>query len=190
MSKRVFIVHGWGGYPEEGWFPWLKKELEAEGFVAEVPAMPETEFPEIEAWVSYLSKLVGEPDENTYFVGHSIGCQTILRYLQSLKNTRVGGVVLVAGWLYLENLEDVEKPVARPWLEMPIDFKSVKSATDKFVAILSDNDPYGAVEKNKKALEGKLGAKVVIEHNKGHFSGGDGVTELPSALQSVLEIAE
>ena len=20
MKKRVFIVHGWGGHPEEGWF--------------------------------------------------------------------------------------------------------------------------------------------------------------------------
>jgi hypothetical protein len=27
-AKRVFIIHGWEGYPEEGWFPWLKKELE------------------------------------------------------------------------------------------------------------------------------------------------------------------
>jgi len=29
--KRVFIIHGWGGNPEEGWLPWLKKELEAKG---------------------------------------------------------------------------------------------------------------------------------------------------------------
>ena len=28
--KRVFIIHGWDGYPEEGWFPWLKEELEKE----------------------------------------------------------------------------------------------------------------------------------------------------------------
>jgi len=27
MQKRVFIIHGWDGYPEEGWFPWLKKKL-------------------------------------------------------------------------------------------------------------------------------------------------------------------
>ena len=32
MNKRVFIAHGWDGYPEEGWFPWLKKELETKGF--------------------------------------------------------------------------------------------------------------------------------------------------------------
>ena len=29
--KKVFIIHGWEGYPEEGWFPWLKKELESRG---------------------------------------------------------------------------------------------------------------------------------------------------------------
>ena len=32
--KRVYIIHGWEGYPEEGWFPWLKKELEDRGFDA------------------------------------------------------------------------------------------------------------------------------------------------------------
>jgi len=37
MAKRVFIIHGWDGYLEEGWFPWLKRELEAAGFAAFVP---------------------------------------------------------------------------------------------------------------------------------------------------------
>jgi len=32
MSKRVFLIHGWEGSPEEGWRPWLKKELEKRGF--------------------------------------------------------------------------------------------------------------------------------------------------------------
>jgi esterase/lipase len=35
--KKVFIIHGWDGYPEEGWFPWLKKELEKKGFSVFVP---------------------------------------------------------------------------------------------------------------------------------------------------------
>ncbi len=190
MQKRVFIIHGWGGYPEEGWLPWLKKELEGRGFIVGVPAMPDSENPRIEAWVPYLSELVGQPNENTYFIGHSIGCQTILRYLQTLPSgIKIGGAVFVAGWFNLENLEEEEKPVAKPWLETSIDFKSVKLVADKFVAILSDNDHYGAVSENQKTFEEKLGAKVLVEHKKGHFSGSDGITELPSALQSVLEIA-
>ncbi|PIP29922.1 hypothetical protein COU12_02115 [Candidatus Jorgensenbacteria bacterium CG10_big_fil_rev_8_21_14_0_10_54_38] len=46
--KRVFIVHGWDGYPEEGWFPWLKRELEARGFEVHVPPLPDAGNPRIQ----------------------------------------------------------------------------------------------------------------------------------------------
>src|SRR3989344_3930633 len=107
--KRVFIIHGWGGFPEEGWFPWLKKELEARGFAVQVPAMPDTNEPKIETWVPHLAKLVGEPDEQTFLIGHSIGCQTVLRYLQTLKpGQAVGGALFVCGFLLLRKLETEE----------------------------------------------------------------------------------
>ena len=32
-------------------------------------------------------------DENTYFVGHSIGCQAIMRYLESVDVKKIGGVL-------------------------------------------------------------------------------------------------
>ncbi|MEK7531450.1 MAG: alpha/beta hydrolase, partial [Patescibacteria group bacterium] len=87
------------------WFPWLKTELEKNGFQVHVPAMPESAEPKIEAWVSHLSKIVGDVDKNTYFVGHSIGCQTILRYLETLPaDKKVGGATFVAGWFTLMNL--------------------------------------------------------------------------------------
>src|SRR3989344_2952524 len=97
MNKRVFVIHGWGGGPEEGWFPLLKNELQGHGLEVIVPAMPNTDNPKIEEWVSSLAKMVGQPDENTFFVGHSIGCQAILRYIESI-NKKVGGAVFVAGW--------------------------------------------------------------------------------------------
>jgi len=111
MTKRVFIVHGWDGYPEEGWFPWLKNELEAKDFEVSVPQLPEAKTPRIYNWVPALSKAVGTPDEQTYFVGHSIGCQTIARYLESLpEGVKVGGAVFVAGFFKrLTNLEDDPK---------------------------------------------------------------------------------
>lgn len=37
FMKRIFIAHGWDGCPEEGWFPWLKKELEIREFEVFVP---------------------------------------------------------------------------------------------------------------------------------------------------------
>ena len=190
MVKRVFIIHGWDGHPDEGWFPWLKEELERKGFEVQVPEMPETEDPKIETWVLYLAQLVGKPDENTYFVGHSIGCQAILRYLEYLPDgEKIGGAVFVAGWFTLESLgTDEETETARPWLETPIDFEKIKNRTQNFTAIFSDNDPYVPAE-NQKMFKESLGAKITVEHKKGHFSGNDKITELPSALEAVLEIS-
>ena len=38
--KNVIIIHGTEGYPEENWFPWLKKNLEERGYNVTVPQFP------------------------------------------------------------------------------------------------------------------------------------------------------
>ena len=189
MQKRVFIIHGWDGHPDEGWFPWLKTELEKNGFRVYVPSMPEPAEPKIEAWVSHLSKTVGDIDENTYFVGHSIGCQAILRYIEKLQKP-IGGAVCVAGFLNSSNLAtDEENKIAKPWLETPIDYEKIKKNAGKITAIFSDDDESVGLE-NKDLFEKLLDAKTIIAHNKGHFSDDAGIKELPSALDAVLEISE
>lgn len=190
MKKRVFIVHGWDGYPEEGWFPWLKKELETKDFEVYVPQLPNAESPKIHNWVPKLSEIVGTPNEQTYFVGHSMGCQAIARYLESLpQGIKVGGAVFVAGWFTLMNLETKEeKEIAKSWLETSIDLEKVKSHFSKSIAIFSDNDPYVPLD-NQDDFRNSFGSKIIIEHQKGHFSGpNDGITQLPVVLESLLTI--
>lgn len=193
MTKRVFIVHGWDGDPEEGIFPWLKKELEGRGFTVFALAMPEPEKPAIDAWVSHLREQIGAPDEQTVLFGHSIGAQTVLRYLESLpEGVKIGGAVFLAGWTHLtdeayEDEQDLE--IAKPWLETPLEWDRIKSRAAKFVAIFSDDDavvPFSDSEIFKE----QLGAQIVIEHQKDHFSGSSGIKELPSALDAVLKIAQ
>jgi len=189
-KQRVFIIHGWDGYPEEGWLPWLKAELEKRHFTVMVPAMPTPSRPIIGEWIPFISKLVGSPDKNTFFVGHSIGCQAIIRYLQTLEpGTKIGGAVFVAGWYDLRNLEtEEERLVVRPWLNEPRDDDKIKKAVGKAIAIFSDNDPY-VISENQKSWKEKVNAKIIVEHGKGHLGGGDGIIELPSALEAILEIA-
>lgn len=191
--KRVFIIHGWDGYPEENWFPWLKKELEVRGFEVFVPQLPAPDLPEINSWVSTLSKTVGISDEETYFVGHSIGCQTIVRYLESLPTEfKIGGVVFVAGFFKrLTNLEDDEdvRQTAKQWLETPIDFSKVRIHVPRSVAVFSDNDQYVPLD-NQDDFRDKLNSKIIVEHEKGHFNTAAGVTELPEVLEELLKMAE
>jgi predicted alpha/beta hydrolase family esterase len=185
--KRIFLIHRWSGGPNDDWRPWLKTELEKLGYQVFVPEMPDTDTPVIEKWVSKLSEVVGTPDKDTYFVGHSIGCQAILRYLETI-NTPVGGAVLVAGWFNLENLEDDEvKEIAKPWIETPINLEKVKSVLPKATLIISENDPYGCLEENK-AKFAEIMAKGIVMPNVGHFTEDDGLTELPVVLSEVGEM--
>ncbi|MBI2594612.1 alpha/beta hydrolase, partial [Candidatus Curtissbacteria bacterium] len=139
MKKRVFIVHGWDGNPNEGWFPWLKREFEAKGFEVFVPQLPDAENPRIHKWVPALAETVGQPDEQTYFVGHSMGCQTIARYLESLpEGQKVGGAVFVAGFFkHLTGLEDNPdvRETDKHWLGTPLDLGKVRLHLNKSVAI-------------------------------------------------------
>ena len=185
-TKRAYIIHGWDGYPEEGFFPWLKENLGQQGFTVEVPAMPHPDEPTIEDWVGQLATIVGEPDENTYLIGHSMGCQTILRYLANLENKKVGGAVLVAGFFELVPMDtDAEAAIVKPWLETPIDFEKVKAATANITIILSDNDEWVPLERNKKLFEQYLSPQIIVEHNQGHFSGSSGIQKLPAALEAI-----
>lgn len=183
--RRVYIVHGWEGYPEEGWRPWLKKELEARGFKVFIPAMPNTKNPKQVEWVAHLQSVVGTPDEECYFIGHSLGCIGILRYLETLpEKTKVRGVILVAGF---DN--DLGVPELSDFFKTPINWNKIKSHSDTFISIQSDNDPYNLLPFNQVFKE-KLGAETIVEHNKKHFSGDDGITELPIVLQFLLRIAK
>jgi uncharacterized protein len=187
--KRVFIIHGWAGSPEGGWLNWLKIELEKRGFEVTAPQMPNAETPKIEEWVPFLSGLVGEPQAEDFFVGHSIGCQTIIRYLESIAPKKVGGAVFIAGWFTLKGLEGAdEEKVASPWLIVPINFEKVKTTTRKFLAVLSDNDPYVPLG-DAEIFRGKLGAEVIVQEKKGHFTGEGDTAELPVVLEKILKMA-
>lgn len=190
--KRVFIIHGWDGAPEEGVFPWLKSELEKKGFVVFNPAMPNPLEPRIEEWVPFLAEQVGTPDEDTYFVGHSIGAQTVLRYVASLsEGPSVGGAVFLAGWLNLTDAayeDEDDREIGRPWRETPIDWENAKRRARKYVAIFSDDDPVVPFSDNEIFRE-KLGAEIIVEHGKEHFSGSTGIKALPSLLGAVLGIS-
>ncbi len=186
--KTVYIIHGWDNSPDKPIHRWLKFELEKNGFKVVVPSMPHPKKPTIEDWVAKIKDVVEQPDGDVILVGHSIGCQTILRYLEKLDSTvTVGGVVLIAPWLTLSNIDEAGQRIAGPWLETPINEMEVIKHAPKIVAIFSDNDPYVPIE-NRKLFEHAFGAETIVESGKGHFTESDGVVTLPSALEVILKM--
>jgi predicted alpha/beta hydrolase family esterase len=182
---RVFLVHGWEGSPDNHWFPWLKAELEKCGFFVESVVLPDAHEPHLTAWLSALSKAVGVPDKDTYFVGHSLGCISIVRYLSKLpENVCVGGVVSVAGFS-----SDLGSPEISEFTRSDLDFNAVKIHSSGFVNIFSDNDRYVPLTESRMFAE-KLGAYPLFAQGKGHFSSTKKGLELPVAREAVLSLIE
>ncbi len=191
MRKRVFIIHGWQGSPEEGWFPWLRRQLVARGVDVTVPPMPDPAEPSMQQWIAFLSEQVGTCDENTFFVGHSLGPQAILRYLQRQPSyVRCGGAVFAAafeklGGNFYRSMD--AKRALTPWLEEPIHWEAIRGKGNRFVAIFSDNDDWVPLS-NVEVFSKKLHADTLVLHDRGHFSGSDGMTEFPELLEELWKV--
>ncbi len=184
--KRLFIVHGWGGSPKEPLVAWFGEQGTKLGFETTVLEMPNSQVPTIDAWIKHLDEVVMYPDENTYFVGHSIGFQAIIRYLQSADSPKTGNVLGIGSWFALIGINSPEnKDIARPWLENPIDFVKLRKIVPSFTVILSDNDKFVPFKENEELFKKNLNAKIIVEHEKGHFTEEDGVRDLQVALEEL-----
>lgn len=183
--NKIYIVHCWGGTRDDGWYPWLDDELSDSNNAVYRFTMPNTLNPQIDEWVSFLDSQVDVLDDNTYFVGHSIGCQTIMRYLQSKDICKIGGILFVTPWLDLLDYAIADEEsynIAKPWLTEKIDFDKVKLFTNNINCIFSDDDYFVSLDQKDK-FEKLLGAFSVVVKGKGHISQDDNVYKLNEILE-------
>jgi hypothetical protein len=185
--KRAYIIHRWGGDSTSDWVPWLREELEEKGIAATAPDMPNPNTPTITEWTNTLHTLITSPDAETFIIGHSVGCQAIVRYISSLQeNETIGKVILVAPWTQLTNVGEGNMEIARQWMETPIDWEGAKKHCKSFTVIYSNDDPK-VPQENAKDFANRLGAKLILEESRGHFTDEDDVTQLPVLLKEILE---
>ncbi|OIO24763.1 hypothetical protein AUJ14_05645 [Candidatus Micrarchaeota archaeon CG1_02_55_22] len=179
MSKRVLLIHGWGGSPKGGWCPWLKKHLELHGFNVESLEMPNPDNPLKEEWVDEITAAVGG-EQDVVLVGHSLGCPAILRFLES--GGRASACVLVAG--FAEDLGIVE---IRNFVFKPFDWIAIRSACTRFQVINSQDDPYVPTEQGR-LLANKLSAGLRMVSKVKHISTREEAVRA-GVLETILEVA-
>ena len=190
-AMRLCIIPKLGGTPQTAWYPWLCSELRRRDpcpFAPILtPSMPEENAPEIGAWVGGLAKALGPWEVTlgrTILVGHSVGCQAILRYLATrASDVTVAGVLCVAGWWAL----DTPTSALEPWVKTPFDYARARVAAGKISVLISDNDPHTTdSDENCRTWESRVGANVVVAPGAGHF---DRQKE-PRVLRTLLELRE
>ena len=177
--KQVLIVHGSGGSPNGGWIPWMRINLEREGFQVICPQFPiEPETQTLKNWLKVIEAT--EIDSKTIGIGHSLGVPFLLNYLEKKP---LKAVYLVAGFTGLLNNEFDE--VIHTFSDKDFDWGQIKHNCRNINIIYSDNDSYvpatKAIEMGKK-----LGAEPILIKGAAHFNSEQGFTDFPFLLEKIL----
>lgn len=185
-ARRVIIVHGFNASPEAHWFPWLRDELAAEGIDVSIVSLPRSSSPDASDWEAAVAAELGVPDAQTWLVGHSLGCITILRVLAALPTPwTLGGLALVAG--FTGPLESI--PELDTYLESDVDVERIAPSIRTPVVFRSDDDA-AVPAATTDALAHRLATTSIVIPGAGHFVSTGGVTTVPYVRDAILEQAE
>ncbi|MDE9484443.1 RBBP9/YdeN family alpha/beta hydrolase [Xenorhabdus bovienii] len=174
-GKKVIIIHGYTASPSLHWFPWLKEVLIEQSAEVIIPAMPESLAPKPEAWAKMMMDIAPQVDSNTIFIGHSLGCITVLRHLEVIRSAslHIGGYILVAGC----DSPQATLPELDSFTAEPLDHAFLREITGHRISIISSNDEIVSPQ-SSHALAQSLQTKVITIDNGGHFLDRDGFTRL------------
>ncbi len=180
---NAFIFHGTEGHPEENWFPWLKKELEAKGCKVFVPQFPSPPIvpAKIAEWFGVLKEYEQYINEDTILIGHSLGGVFTLRLLEKLKHP-VKAVFLIGTPIGIKPILNYDRDSS--FSGFNFDWPAIKSNAKHFTVYHSDNDPYVSLG-NGEHLAKELGVKLTFIPNAGHFNTKAGYTSFPDLLEKI-----
>lgn len=169
-DKNAILIHGLGGYGDQGWFIEVKEFLESKGYVVYSPSFPNTNHPDYTEWKKFFEdNLLPKVNEDTIFIAHSLGPTFLIKYL-SEKNLHLKTVIFVS-------------PAVRKNPDLPeIDaffenFKlpKVKNSIEN-IYILYSNDPY-IPQEDFKYLLSELEATEVYKESREHFTQSEPTNE-------------
>ncbi len=184
--KKAVLLHGTDGSPNDHWFPWLKKELEENGYEVFAPALPENHTPNRDIYEDFLKNSSWDFNDNL-LVGHSSGTTTILNLLMADWFPKVKASVIVGAFLN-ENLTKTAD-----WYEagqfdglfvQEFDIEKLKRKCPEFIFVHGDNDhacDYG----DAKDFCQKLDGDFITIKNGAHLSGSSGITEIPLMIEKL-----
>lgn len=182
---KVFLFHCWGGDGRSCWSGWTADILRAEGVEVISPDFPDTATPKLEKWLAKARVNVPrfEPKDDWVLVGHSLGCPTILRLLETFdERERVRAVILVASFAKDLGISEIRNFVASDF-----NWNKIRKKAGRFIVINSDNDPFIELSEGERIAK-LLGAEFIVEHGAGHINEGSGFTEYEKLINIIRNL--
>ncbi len=166
--KKVVILHGTDGSPNENWFPWLRKELVARGYDVWVPHLPENHTPNRKLYNDFLFNSGWDFTDNV-IVGHSSGAVSILNLLEDDRCPPITTGVLVGSWSHMDDTDLDKKQFAQLFPSPGFNFDLIKRKAAKLLFIHGDNDPYCPLDQAEWLVK-QTDSEIVVIPGGQHFS--------------------
>ncbi|MDH6311004.1 putative alpha/beta hydrolase family esterase [Dysgonomonas sp. PFB1-18] len=170
---NIYVVHGYTANSQANWYPDLKNHLESENIRVHIFDMPNSHAPVEKEWLDFLEANITNLDDKSIFIGHSLGCVTILRFLENKNTDNIESLFLVSGFI-----ENSPIPELSEFVKEEIDHSNfIETIKNRVVISAEDDDivpyPYSEV------LAKKLNAQFKLLETGKHFIDRDGFTAFP-----------
>jgi len=178
---RIILIHGFNSNPNLNFHPWLRGQLQDQGFEVVSPELnlqagQELDMPAI---MEEMKRQIGYLKNDDILLGHSLGALLMLQYLEAVEMVETPrAVILVAApW-------KVSRPELRQLFVDELDADVIMWKAREFVVVHSKDDKLVPIEHGKKLAE-VLRARFVEREADDHFM----AAEYPILRDLILEIA-
>ncbi len=176
---RIILVHGYKDSPQTRFWPWLRQELANRRFDVVMPALPNPEEPDRDAWTKALLAEVGHLSDQDIIVGHSLGGASALRLLESAeaRTTPHACVLMSTPWM-------IKDDRFRSFFLTELDHDVLMWRASKFMVVHAKDDVVIPVAHAERYAE-VFHAELVTPDTGGHFEGAQN----QALLEAILKVA-
>lgn len=167
-KHNIIMIHGYGGNPENHWFPYIKTEMEQHGIQVFAPQMPGEHTPE--KWLEASGEWKDKINENTILIGHSVGATFLLQLIQDLE-INIKGAIFVAGAgkpFSIEGGDKTEEDECNAFAK-DISWKKIKRNAGEVAIFASTNDVDAPIEVTAH-LSASIQSPAQYIEGRGHFT--------------------
>jgi predicted alpha/beta hydrolase family esterase len=179
---HIYLIHGYTANASSNWFPSFKKEMENDNVTVCILEMPNSNAPRFNEWLEHLENKIVNYNENSIFIGHSLGCVSILNYLNT-KQQKFKGLFLISGF-------SEESPIVEllDFIHTKINYDLIQRLVETRVSISAKDDDIIPFEYSERLAQ-KLNTDFILLDNGKHFIDRDGIYELPELVTEVKKIS-
>ncbi len=177
---RILGVHGFRSSPHQHFWPWLVRELRAQGHEVIVPELPNPEAPDPDEWTKVMLDAARTLSDQDILIGHSLGGALALRFLEAAEARTVpkACVLTSSPWLITDER-------FRGFFLSELDHDVLMWRASRFAVIHAKNDPVIPYRHGEKYAE-VFHAKLFLPEDGGHFNEQESYPIILNVLEDLI----